>query len=190
MTETQRTAPKESTIDTLADNKLVRNLVFVGSAGVALTTAFFSTWQEFYRDLVSKEPFRSWRNARDEKIGKVRTDAIEGKISDRTAMLREKVFERQYSAKVAEGIEHMGISKNWLKGTLQRVERLGAYNVGEIAIKTGASLAVTLGGYYLINQNVRLKASNQYQDDRLKELGNRIDAQADRHLASHEQFNR
>ena len=170
MTDPKQTAPSETTLDTLGDNKLVRNLVFFGSGVVALLTARWSIWNEFYHEKKHQEPFAGL--ARDRLDGLNQANTLTG---DAIPAKRHAV-EAEYTAKFTEALERRGVSSKWFKGTFDRLKELGKFDKGEIALKTGGSLAVTLGTYYLLNQNMRLKASNQYQDDRLKELGDRIDA--------------
>jgi hypothetical protein len=175
-------APKESTFDHLSDNTLVRNMVFLGSGLVALGTAGFAIWQEFYAEMVKREPFKSLRAERDHAKGLAHA-AGENVESIQRGM---KEADAAYTKAVTAALEQEGVSSRLWSGTWQRLKQLGTFDKLGIAMKTGASLGVTLGTYYLINQNVRLKASNQYQDDRLKELGDRINEQAQRHTADYE----
>lgn len=174
MTDTNRTAAPATPIETLGDNKLVRNTVFVGASLVALGTAVASIWQEFYSEIVNQEPFKALRENRDREKGNVRASVDtwgHGKVKTEL-----KAVDARYTEQVTQALEKQNISSKFLRGTMDRLEQLGRFDKLTIAMKTGASLAVTLGTYYLINQNVRLKASNKYQDDRLKDLGDRIDA--------------
>ncbi len=177
-------------VDTIADNKVVRNFVFFGSAAAAVATAAVSIWDEFYHEIKKIGPLEGNYNDRKTKISEA---YAEGLANTKTPQqVRSAVHEANalYTAELQKKLPKIGISNDYFKGTIDRAKNLGMYNLGGIAMKTGASLAITLGGYYLINQNVRMKASNRHQDAQLQKLGNRIDEQVLRHAENYEHVER
>lgn len=171
---------------TLADNKHVRNGVFVGSALVALATAAGSIWQEFYNEVKHNAPFNALRKKRNEMKDIVRMEGENRNWSPERVKENVRAIEKHYSKSFNEALGRQGISTKPLRGTFDRLMELGTFDRLNIAMKTGASLAVTLGGYYLVNQNVRMRANNKHQDEQLRRLGSRIDAQTDRQVALYE----
>ena len=178
--------PDKQTFDTtppktIADSKLVRNGVFIGSAVIGLATAVISIWDEFYDDVKKRAPIKTMREERNAKIDGINLQGMLAPTESKY-LAPEKVLKgvqeanAEYAVRLRETLPKIGVPKGLIKGTYVRAKDLGPYNLGTIAMKTGASLALTIGGYYLINQNVRLKASNSQQDQNIRALGQRIDA--------------
>jgi|GEM_PF-4972029 len=181
--------------DTLADNKTVRNLVFVGSGLAALTTAAVSIWSEFYHEIKNIGPIHQALSTRKTSIEEayakgVAAEGVAEKFTPHDVRVAVRNANKIYTTALKDILPKVGISNELILGTIDRAKNLGVYNLGGIAMKTGASLAITLGGYYLINQNVRLKKNNERQDERLRDLRDRIDAQESRRIESFERAGR
>lgn len=168
----------------LEDNKAVRNSVFIGAAFVALATAVGSIWKEFYDEVKKLNPIKGLGEAKDQRIEAAYAKGAETPLGYVFGEVR--AANKEYTDGVAKVMRDIGIPKNPIVGTIERTKRLGLYNISETAMKTGASLAITLGGWYLLNQNMRIKNSNARQDQNLQELARRIDAAEQRHSETYE----
>lgn len=168
-----RYSPDETpdTVTRLYENKLLRNAVFVGAGLVALGTAVGSIWAEFYKEVKKYSKFQ--------KLEEIRTAGTNAAYLKPVAEVTEAVRQvnKEYAKGVAREMRNIGIPKNPVAATFAQASRLGVYDLGGIAMKTAGSLAITLGGYFLVHQNLRLKASNEVQDQRLRELGEKLDQQ-------------
>lgn len=190
MTQSKDTSLPPDSLESIADNKSVRNSVFLGSAVVAIGTAVTSIRKEFYHEIIQHQPFKALRDTRIKEVSDIGVKIDRGLIDRVIGTEIRHEAGRTYTTLMKEALGRQGISNSLFKGTWQRARELGFHNLTDIAMKTGASLALTLGGYYLINQNVRLKSNNKHQDDKLSELRQRIDEQADRRIEAYERASR
>ncbi len=185
--------------DSVIDKAWVRNLAFGGAAVAAIATAASQLYKEFYEEIRGLEPFKTKRLERDEAISGI----IQGKMSNQNCdapdvarkiaqETRDAIFvkKKEYGEFVSDGLRHMGVPKNPLKGLIERSRYLGVYDVSNIVMKTGATLAVAIGGYYLVAQNLRQRTNNKVQDENLRELSRRIDAMEQRREEQYSQLSR
>ena len=180
----QQESTEFSSLSTMADNKVVRSLVFAGAGLTALATASGTAWKEFYKEVCEHEPFRTMRSTRKAETSRVRAEIDakvkrlpegEGQDIIKAGVERIKTIEKNYSNDFNSALRRQGIRTDRIGGSFDRFKTLGAFDRMDIMMTAGASLAVTLGGYFLLNQSVRMKANNEQQDNNIRVLSARID---------------
>lgn len=184
-TQSTRNAQSDQ-FDAIIDRKAVRYSVFALSGAVAVATAVFNIWREFYDQIKHEAPFKYFRDAKQRAEDASNEQVLAKAITPEEGRALKHAANRTYTEELAVGMRELGIPKGLFQGTIARARELGAYNINSIVMRTGASLAVTLGGYFLLDQNMRMKANNTQQDERLRDLRDRIDAQEARRIEAFE----
>ena len=148
-------------------NRLLQVSMYSLAAVAGVVTASFKVWDEFYSKIKRSELVRPLSEKRYEKINAVAEHAKSSSISYKQYTSEIADIEQEYSKKVnkllknAIGIESEGIG-GIVRGTFQRAETLGPYKRARIMFSGVAAVGTTLGAYFLVNQNWRLK--NELRD--------------------------
>jgi len=208
--ETDKTSPAQSAplYESYRPNKLLQYGAYATSLVMGTVSATTIAWGEFYDKIKNTGPFKAYREDRLNKLDNLAAEVFTLPVSEaRTSWTTNqkppsearstwvegrKLIEKEYTTLMNDGLEkHMGIATQGIVGktlgTFQRFRELGPFKMQKIGITAASGTGVVLGAYFLINQGLRLKAGNAVQDQNLRELSNRIDAQERKHDALLEQ---
>lgn len=148
-------------------NRLIQLGMYMLAAGAGIATASFNIWTEFYSKIKHTDLIRRESDKRYEQINDIYNAAQNNHLTHSEFHQKITAVETAYSAKVDALLEHVGVEKargplSAIRSTLQRAEALGPYTRTNILAKGMIATGTTLGGYFLVNQNWRLK--NELRD--------------------------
>lgn len=152
-------------------NPVLQTGMYVLALGAGVATFSFKVWDQFYSKLKHTDLIRGLSDDRYAKLNEVyKASETKGISSDEyTQKIGE--IEKEYSKNVNKvlkesiGIETEGMGA--IKGTVQRFKALGPYTKVNIAGTALIATGTTLGAYFLLNQNAKLKHAMKTVHDKL-----------------------
>jgi len=155
---------------------LVPALGYVLAVGAGIATISNNIRDKFY-DTVSHWPeFKALKNARNKQIDGVIIDGIKaGPINNDTFHKDTRVFHDAHNELHQELLNKLGFRTDktiggYIKGTHQRWRALGEGKQFAILFSGAVSTGITIGSFFLLNQNAALKG-------KLNNIQTRIDSE-------------
>jgi hypothetical protein len=140
-------------------NHLLRAGMYVVAVAAGIATASFKVWDRFYSKIKHTDLIKNKSADRYSDLNKVYNEANQNGMTYKRYAEEVARIEKKYSAEVNTILkEKLGVeTKNVFKGTIQRYKTLGPYTKGNILFTGLVTTGTTIGAYFLLNQNARLK---------------------------------
>lgn len=140
-------------------NYLLRAGMYGLAATAGVVTASFKVWDRFYTKMKHSALIKPLSDERYEQINALANKVKANPVSYKEYASQVSEIESAYSTKVKTLLkETVGIeSDNIVRGTIQRFNTMGGFNKANVVSSGMIAVGTTLGAYFLINQNVRLK---------------------------------